>query len=113
MWDNDEENDFNLEFQSGKLEIKSDKKLRRYSINGVIRTIHIYHYGAVLYGLRFYDKDGKLIYESTYKDAFSYSSIGKHEILLREGEKIVGFISKEQRLGQAWHCDFQFIVGSE
>ena len=44
-------------------------------------------------GFRFYDFDGKLIYESACKFAFTNS---KHEILLQDGEKILGFVSRER-----------------
>ena len=63
--------------------------------------------------MRFFDSDGKIIYESAYKTAFTYSGFKQHEILLNEGEKIIGFVSRERYKGNALHCDFQFIIGSE
>ena len=62
-------------------------------ITGEIRKIHLYYWprNAVLAGMRFYDATGKMIYESADKYAFISSSVKQHEILLNEGERIIGF----------------------
>ena len=54
----------------------------RQSITGDIRKIHLYHLADLLCGMRFFDKDGKLIYESACKWVFTDSMIDQHEILL-------------------------------
>ena len=48
---------------------------------------------AQLGGIRLYDVTGNLIYESASKWPFFDSAYRKHEILLQEGEQIVGFVS--------------------
>ena len=65
--------EFIPEFESGKPEIKSEEEMKRQSITGSIRKIHLFYRFAQLGGIRFYDKDGKLIYESAYKFAFTSS----------------------------------------
>jgi len=64
-------------------------------ITGVIRKIHLYYYpgGGDLWGIRFFDADSALIYESAWKNAFTNSFYKKQEILLKEGERIIGFVS--------------------
>ena len=56
--------------------------------------------------IRFFDKDGKMIYESASKWPFFDSAYRKHEILLQEGEQIVGFVSSMSIPNYAWHNDF-------
>ena len=104
MWDSPADCEFNLEFESGMLVIKSEELLRQ-PINGEIRKIHLFYYPytAQLMGIRFYDLDDKCIYESTCKGGLFYD---KHEILLNKGEKIIGFQSREYEPGTAWHFDF-------
>ena len=63
--------------------------------------------------MRFFDATGKMIYESAYKDAFDDSELKQHEIMLQEGERIVGFVSRRFAEGCAAHLDFQFIIGIE
>ena len=73
MWDHPELPEFNLEFESGMLQIPTLRNLRRTEITGTIRKIHIYCwpvYGT-LEGLRFYDADGKCIYESACSLSFN------------------------------------------
>ena len=56
---------------------------------------------ASLQGIRFYDVDGNIIYESACHIAFCHPYFKKHEILLNEGEKIIGFVSTSSSLGLA------------
>ena len=65
----------------------------RQSITGDIRKIVLFYWPdyARLCAMRFYDADSKMVYESAYKDPFINSGYRLHEILLQEGEKIVGF----------------------
>ena len=53
----------------------------------------MYYYDAKLYGISFFDADGKTIYQSAWKSALTYSEVKVHEISLKEGEKIVGIES--------------------
>ena len=53
--------------------------------------------------MQFFDANGVMIYESDYKYALHY--IDKHEILLEEGERIIGFKSKGNS-SYANHYDF-------
>ena len=80
-------------------------------ITGEIRKIHLFffHNGADLYGIRFFDTNGTLIYESAWKYGLMFE---KREILLDEGEKIIGYISRKVYNNSTWHADFQFIIGS-
>ena len=91
------------------LPIGSNILMERQQVTGVIRKIHLYIRYGELKGIRFYDATGTLIYESAFKRAFIYT---KHEIILEEGEKIIGFISRQQTKDCAVHDDFQFIIGS-
>jgi hypothetical protein len=43
--------------------------------------------------LQMWDREGKLIYESSWKDAFTASWIKSVETVLQEGERIVGIKS--------------------
>ena len=52
----------------------------------------------------FIDAAGNCIYRSAFKSEFSGYS--KHEITLDEGEKIIGFQSRENTPGWAHHHDF-------
>ena len=61
-------------------------KYKSYYIYIIIYILHI-----IMGGIRFFDKDGKIIYESAYKNVFPASWIKQHEILLNDGERIVGF----------------------
>ena len=66
-----------------------------------------------LCGIRFFDAAGKMIYEGAYKGAFTNSRLKQHEILLNEGQQIVGFQSRDYSNAGACHADFQFIIGSD
>ena len=46
-----------------------------------------------------------MIYESAEKYAFIVSNAAKHEILLNEGERIIGFVSRGFK-NKAEHSDF-------
>ena len=76
--------------------MQSYNPLPRDPITGDIRKIHLFYrpYDGSLCGLRFFGSDGKLIYESAYKNAFFYFGFNQHEILLNEGDRIVGFVSR-------------------
>ena len=56
--------------------MKSGHVLRRRPIIGEIRKIHLFYGGdACLGGLRLYDADGKMIYESASKKVFAHSYV--------------------------------------
>ena len=101
---------FDLIFVEDQKYLESWKELTRRDITGDIRKIVLFYYpnNAVLRGLRFYDADGKLIYESSWKGAFTNPSFKQHEILLNEGERIIGYKSD---ILKGLHGDFQFIIG--
>ena len=86
--------------------MESKHPLTRDLITGDIRKIHLYYWpgDGQLCGMRFYDGTGKMIYESAYKNAFSGYS--QHEILLNEGERIIGFTSRKFSDQYAYHYDF-------
>ena len=68
-------------------------------IIGEIRKIYLYHlYGVELHYIRFLDADGKLIYEGGKVDYLSRkfidSGYGLYEIILQQGERIIGFESR-------------------
>ena len=109
IWETSRGCEFIPEFESGRPKIKSDSVLTRKPINGVIRKIHLYHSDEWLAGIRFFDDAGQMIYQSAYKNGFISE---KHEIILNEGQQILGFQSREMDPGCAEHCDFQFIIGS-
>ena len=54
-------------------------------------------------GIQFYTAIGELIYESPWKAGLNHN---KHEILLKAGEKIIGFQSRKANDYQAYHSDF-------
>ena len=89
--------EFIPEFESGKPNIQSKYPLTRRSITGEIRKIVLfyYDYDGQLTGIRFYDAAGQMLYESAWKGAFTSTYYKQHEILLNEGERIVGFQSRE------------------
>ena len=85
--------EFIPEFESGKPNIQSKYPLTRRSITGEIRKIVLFYLpcDATLRGIRFFNADCKLIYESAWKGAFTSTYYKQHEILLNDGERIVGF----------------------
>ena len=74
--------------------MQSGYPLERDLITGTIRKIILFYdrTSAYLRGLRFYDATGNLIYESAWKMPFRYDRIKQNQIMLNEGEKIVGFV---------------------
>ena len=62
--------------------MKSKFVLRRRPITGEIRKIQLFHCNGELGGVRFFNADGKLIYESARNNVFTNSVYSKHEILL-------------------------------
>ena len=77
--------------------MKSTCSLIYKPITGTIRKIIIFYHPAhaMLEGLRFYDAAGTLIYETAYKVPFTSSVYKYHEILMKDGERIVGFQSRK------------------
>ena len=76
MWDSTNYCELNPEFESGKLEIQSNKKLTRRPITGEIRKIHLFYNHPTVHcleGIRFYDVDGVCIYEGGWHAAFTRS----------------------------------------
>ena len=72
--------------------MRCNKILTLQPIKDEIRKIVLYFKpeNTWLCGLQFYGANGKCIYESACKDGFKET---KHEILLNEGEKIIGVVS--------------------
>ena len=100
----------NFGFVLGGISINSKHELMLRPITGDLRKIYLYHdRGGVVTGLQFFGADGDLIYESEYKGGFTYS---KFEILLAEGERIIGFQSRKEMQSYALHSYLQFIIGS-
>ena len=87
-------------------DIPFNSPLKRTQITGTIRTILLFNWSkyASLGGILFIDAAGNCIYRSAFKSEFSGYS--KHEITLDEGEKIIGFQSRENTPGWAHHHDF-------
>ena len=56
-----------------------------------------------------FDKNGLKIYESECKSIFNSNELFYNETMLKEGERIVGFRSRNGCY--AFHIDFQFIIG--
>ena len=73
--------------------MKSDKQLVNKKVTLDISKIHLYYRlsDAWLCGFRFFDGAGKIIYDSAAKWAYNDSVYKQHEILLNEGERIIGF----------------------
>ena len=92
--------EFNIALVKEQSNLKSQKNLTLKKISGNIKTIHLFHNGALLHGIRFFDAKNTCVYESAWKSAFT--GYAKHEITLAEGEKIVGFESRCVP-GSAWH----------
>ena len=67
--------------------------MRHFQINGKVRKIHLYYYtkSAQLDGFKFYDANGNIIYKSAWKWGLPWFKTSKHEIMLAEGERIIGF----------------------
>ncbi len=71
------------------------------------RIILWYHTDASIKGIQIYDKDGAVMFDeglTEYEIDFK-----SYEIILEEGERIVGF--KSRNLGFARHDDFEFLIG--
>ncbi len=62
----------------------------------------------ILSGLKFYFKDGAIIFEDTYgwdsNDRFK-----THTVHLDDGERVIGY--KSTNLNHAYHENFQLIIG--
>ena len=67
--------------------------MKRKKITADIRKIILFYdrTNATLTGIRFYDADGEKIYTSAWKCGFYDDDTKRHEILLNEGERIIGF----------------------
>jgi hypothetical protein len=57
------------------------------------------------------DREGKLVFESTWKEAFTRTDFKSVETVLEEGERIVGIKSHLKYKDFAWHFSFQFVIG--
>ena len=60
-------------------------------------------------GFQFFDKNDSHIFETLGN--FFTSNQAKKEIVLEEGERIVGIRSRKHDDQRAYHCDLQFIIG--
>ena len=78
-------------------------------MNLISRILVFYHSSdrEYLRGLQFFDRKGILIFESEAKNPFRNKAYLSKEIVLMEGERIVGIKSrKEAEFGSACHFDF-------
>ena len=79
----------------------------RKPITGKTRKIHLYHSpDGRLWAMSFYDAANVCLYDSAWKVGYTSSFKKRHEILLNEGEQIVGFVSGEYSKVCATHYDF-------
>ena len=44
-----------------------------------------------LYGLQIFDRQGRIVYESAWKEPFENSNFKVKETVLQEGERIIGY----------------------
>ena len=58
---------------------------------------------ASLWGMQFFDGTNKKIYESAEKSGLNGY---KHEIILKKGERIIGFKSRKDNDAYAFHQNF-------
>jgi hypothetical protein len=74
-----------------------------------IRSV-IIHYDSFIYGFRFFDKDGALLWEigRTY-----VSDLEKETVKLAENERIVGVVAKLFAHRQSAYTDFQFQIAAK
>ncbi len=63
----------------------------------------------MLEGLKFYSKDGAVVFQTGY-DWFKYSRLKTHTVYLEDGERVIGFRSRSYPT-YATHYDFQLIIG--
>ncbi len=64
---------------------------------------------TILYKIELFGKDGSKLLET----GFSTNGCKSHEIVLEEGERIIGVKSRTYASypSYAYHCDFQFVIG--
>jgi hypothetical protein len=59
--------------------------------------------------VQLFDRDGNKVLETLWEGFGGYKS---HEVILEEGERIIGFKSKQNHPNyDAWHDNFQFVIG--
>lgn len=80
------------------------KKIKIEKSRQDVKKIILWHSDDQLTGIQLFDaKDVKLL-ESSYKLSFLHHE--KHEIILEEGERIVGMKSRKYNDSFAFHLDF-------
>ncbi len=59
--------------------------------------------------MQLFDRDGNKLLETRC----SFDGCDSHEVILEEGERIIGFKSKNVDPDEdaAWHDNFQFVIG--
>ncbi len=63
----------------------------------------------MLYGLKFYSKDGAVVLKTGHNwVANSYCKT--HTVILADGERVIGYKSRSHATN-AWHYDFQLLIG--
>ena len=62
----------------------------------------------MLYGLKFYSKDGAVVLQTEYN--WVAGGCPTHTVHMEDGERVIGYISRSHR-NYAYHADFQLIIG--
>ena len=63
----------------------------------------------MLYGLKFYSKDGAVVLKTGF-DWVASSSYKTHTVILADGERVIGYKSRSHAT-HAYHYDFQLLIG--
>ncbi len=72
-----------------------------------IRSVTLHHYDCI-YGFKFFDKDGALLWKIGATKQWSGETV-----LLAENERIVGVVAKLSEDYQSYYADFQFQIALE
>jgi hypothetical protein len=75
-----------------------------------VKRIVIWHDKGSVYlrGVQLFDRDGNKLLETLN----AFSSYTRHEVILEDNERIIGFKSKQYASNcEAWHCNLQFVIG--
>ncbi len=79
--------------------------------DAVVNKIEIGYYSnsGWLSGFKLYDHNGAIVLQTCH----DWVKWGRetHTENLDEGERILGYISSTWLNGNAYHCDFQFVIG--
>jgi len=62
----------------------------------------------MLWGLKFYSKDGAVVLKTGYD--WVAGGCKTHTVILADGERVIGYKSRSHATN-AWHYDFQLLIG--